>query len=196
MSGCEGECARVWECLRVRLCMGVRVVECEGEGCVDVGLAECVGTCGWGWRLCCRMLLESTPLLTTLPHCGTPPYPLPPYLPTPGDFDMTLLHAPPNPTAASMATFEFTSCDPSSGWCTLVCTLDGAPLASCTSPLEVGPLTRGEHVFNVTAMTPLGAARMLVWPWAVLETVIEASSGQAGALGRVCVATVPWGLYA
>ncbi len=56
-------------------------------------------------------------------------------------------------TDESSPTFAFSSDDPNS---TLECKLDFAAFSGCTSPLTVGPLTEGHHIFSVLARDDAG----------------------------------------
>lgn len=61
---------------------------------------------------------------------------------------------PDSPTSSLSATFEF-SCEDASQPCTFECSVDGAPLSDCTSPLTTEDLAEGDHTFSVVASDAL-----------------------------------------
>ena len=68
--------------------------------------------------------------------------------------DTEILAGPPALTRDRTPSFGFRATKPGS---TLECSLDDRPFASCRSPLALGPVTDGAHVFRVRARDALGA---------------------------------------
>jgi CSLREA domain-containing protein len=82
-------------------------------------------------------------------------------------FETTLTSAPPTETTSTGATFAFTSSIEGS---TFECSLDGAPFASCVSPVELAGLPVGEHTFEVRAVDPASTVdpTPATYTWTVL----------------------------
>ena len=68
-------------------------------------------------------------------------------------------------TSAHHAEFGFDASEPGA---TLECRLDGAEFAPCVSPVEVGDLADGEHVFDVRATDGAGNQGAVEgWTWTI-----------------------------
>jgi|GEM_PF-3162244 len=78
----------------------------------------------------------------------------------------TILTGPAATTLDTTATFTFSADDPEA---LFQCSLNGSPLAFCTSPHTVTGLLAGEHTFEVLATKPnlLAESLAAVWVWTV-----------------------------
>jgi Ca2+-binding RTX toxin-like protein len=88
--------------------------------------------------------------------------------------DTTITSKPVPNSNSSGATFEFTADEPA----TFRCSVDGAPLSACTSPLELPDLAEGDHTFEVVATDRAGNVdpTPATWTWridTVAPTVID-----------------------
>ncbi|CAN5588266.1 hypothetical protein BH10ACI3_BH10ACI3_21140 [soil metagenome] len=67
--------------------------------------------------------------------------------------DTTILTHPSNPTNSASANFTFTGNDGTgTGVFSYECSLDGAPFAACTTPVNFSSLSDGSHTFSVRAI--------------------------------------------
>jgi CSLREA domain-containing protein len=81
---------------------------------------------------------------------------------------VTIASGPAITTTSTTATFTFSADDPEA---LFQCSLDGAPLAFCTSPVTYTGLLAGDHTFEVGATKPnlLVEGVAAVWDWTVLD---------------------------
>ncbi|MFV0318709.1 MAG: Ig-like domain repeat protein [Microthrixaceae bacterium] len=101
----------------------------------------------------------------------------------------TLIDSGPAPLANTTdATISFSSPDPG---VTYECALDGAPFASCTSPVQLTGLTDGQHTFEVRAVDGAGLAdpspASLTWTVDTVAPTVTIDSGPSGTVGAGAV---------
>src|SRR5690606_30023507 len=80
---------------------------------------------------------------------------------------LDLVTAPPAATTSTDATFTFTA----AGAVSVLCSLDGAPLTACTSPVSYSGLTLGEHTFLVVAVDAAGNYTSVNHVWKVASFI-------------------------
>jgi hypothetical protein len=92
------------------------------------------------------------------------------------------LSGPPAVTGSRSATLTFADADPAA---TFLCALDGGSFATCTSPVSLGGLGEGLHVFAVRARDPAGnegLAATRAWTVDVTSPTVAVTSPADGAL--------------
>ena len=104
---------------------------------------------------------------------------------------VTLVQTPLAQTEDTTATFTFTIDDPEA---VAQCSLDGAPLAVCTSPAQYSGLAAGEHTFEVTALKHHLLADVIPAEhlWTITDTTAPETtivSGPAAEIGPEEIAT-------
>ena len=92
---------------------------------------------------------------------------------------------PSDPTGFTATRFSYTGCTAADGWCNVSCVLDGSPLPyqRCYSPV-LFTVDNGDHVFNLTVVTPVGHRPVLSWSWSVVPSFIDVVSQQAYGVSR------------
>jgi CSLREA domain-containing protein len=88
---------------------------------------------------------------------------------------ISITSEPPTKTNSRNARFAFTVSDPNSPVVSVKCKIDGALVASCTSPQEFTLLTAGTHTFELKATDEAGVTNTVTREWRV---VTEAASPQ------------------
>jgi LVIVD repeat len=124
-----------------------------------------------------RYLVTTAPLLSSETATAFPPYPLQTGGPTntgtvsvidlePTPIQASISAEPANPTSQTSANFSFGANDAVAA---MECSLDGAPLAPCTSPTSASysSLSPGPHTFPVQATDSTGATSQATYAWTI-----------------------------
>lgn len=74
-------------------------------------------------------------------------------------------------SANTTASFVFSSADPGSGLGLVQCSLDNAPFANCTSPVDLTNLSVNSHSFRVQARDLAGNSSLITHNWVVTSNV-------------------------